>query len=61
MERHGAAGAFIPLTHVKSPLKSLFADYLCSFFYWQLLIILFADFRAKIYGITALSASGKEK
>ena len=22
--RHGAAGAFIPLTHVKSPLKSLF-------------------------------------
>ena len=31
------------------------------FLYWQWLIILFADDRAKKYGITALSASGKEK
>ena len=31
------------------------------YFYWQLLIILFADYRAKKYGITPLSASGKEK
>ena len=31
------------------------------FLYWQLLIILFADDRVKKYGITPLSASGKEK
>ena len=31
------------------------------YFYWQLLIILFADDRAKKYGITPLSALGKEK
>ena len=31
------------------------------FLYWQLLIILFADDRAKKYGITPLSALGKEK
>ena len=30
-------------------------------FYWQLLIILFADDRAKKYAITAVSVSGKEK
>ena len=29
--------------------------------YWQYLIILFADDRAKKYGITPLSASEKEK
>ena len=31
------------------------------YFYWQLLMILFADDRAKKKKITALSASGKEK
>ena len=30
-------------------------------FYWQSLIILFADDRAKKYAITAVSVSGKEK
>ena len=59
--RHGAAGAFLPLTHVKSPVKSLSVKN-NVFLYWQLLIILFADDRAKKkYGITPLSASGKEK
>ena len=29
-------------------------------FYWQLLIILFADDRAKKYAITAVSVSGKK-
>ena len=61
MARHGTAGAFLPLTHVKSPLKSLLWLKSNVFLYWQLLIILFADDRAKKYGITPLSASGKEK
>ena len=43
---HGAAGAFIPLTHVKSPLRSFFRK-TNVFYYWQLLIILFADDRRK--------------
>ena len=44
--QHGAAGAFIPLAHVKLLLKSLFRENK-YFFYWQLLIILFAVDRAK--------------
>ena len=44
--RHGATGAFIPLTHIKSPYKSFFGGKL-MYFYWQLLIILFADDKAK--------------
>ena len=46
VSRHSGAGAFIPLTHVKSSLKYLFRK-TNVFYYWQLLIILFADDRTK--------------
>ena len=46
VSRHSGAGAFIPPTHVKSSLKYLFRK-TNVFYYWQLLIILFADDRTK--------------
>ena len=57
---HGAAGAFIPLTHVKSPLKSLFWKNKCILFlaivdntyYLQMI-------EQKNYGLTPLCESGK--
>ena len=58
--RHGAAGSFIPLAHVKLLIKSKFREKLI-FFYWQLLIILFAVDKAKKFGIIPLCASRREK
>ena len=56
MPRDGTARAFIPLTHVKSPFKTLFRK---KTYYWQMLIILFVDDRAK--QTSPLCESGKEK
>ena len=52
--RPGAAGSFIPLAHVKLLIKSLFQEN-WYFFYWQLLIILFAvDIAKKIWNYSSL-------
>ena len=52
--RHSAAGSFIPLAHVKLLIKSQFLENY-FFFYWQLLIILFAvDIAKKIWNYTSL-------
>ena len=57
--RHGAAGSFIPLTHVKLLINHNFGK--TNIFYWQLLIILFAVDIAKKNGIIPLCASRREK